>query len=84
MEYGAENARLIDCRKNWWPKVLPLFSVAHFITPLVTDLFQHDAAGPRRDWYHAGSAMKEDGVNIWGDGSTYKGNISNVSIVTVC
>ena len=29
MEYGAENARLIDCRK-------------------------HDAAGPRRDWYHAG------------------------------
>ena len=35
MEYGAENARLIDCRNNWWPKVLPLFSVAHFITPLV-------------------------------------------------
>ena len=55
MEYGAENARLIDCRKQLVAEgIMPLFSVAHFITPPAADLFQHDAAGPRRDWYHAG------------------------------
>ena len=42
MEYGAESARLIDCR----PQL-----VAEGI-----------------------AAMREDGVDIWGDGSTYKGN----------
>ncbi len=84
MEYGAENARLIAAANNWWPKVLPLFSVAHFIHHRRPDLFQHDAAGPRRDWYMLVAAMKEDGVNIWGDGSTLKETISNVSIVTVC
>ena len=37
-------------------------------------LLQHDAARPRRHGDAARRAMAEHGVEIWGDGSTYKGN----------
>ncbi|XPE60563.1 hypothetical protein ACNKHT_20740 [Shigella flexneri] len=35
--------------------------------------FEHDAAGPRRDWYHAGCCDERRWRDL-GDGSTYKGN----------
>ena len=39
-----------------------------------THLLQHNAARPRVTGTLLVAAMKEDDVNIWGDGSTYKGN----------
>lgn len=55
MEYGAENARLIDCRKQLVAEGIAAIQCGAFHnTTAWPDLFQHDAAGPRRDWYHAG------------------------------
>lgn len=55
MEYGAENARLIDCRKQLVAEGIAAIQCGafHNTTGGLT-YFQHDAAGPRRDWYHAG------------------------------
>ncbi len=75
MTYGAENARLVDCRTQL---------VAEGITALQCGAFHISTAGvPYFNTTPLGravtgtmlvAAMKEDGVNIWGDGSTYKGN----------
>src|SRR4026208_2428537 len=75
LQYGAEKARLIDCREQL---------VAEGIAALQCGAFHISTAGvpyfnttPLR---RAGTgtmlvvAMKEDDVNIWGDGSTFKGN----------
>ncbi|MFP1484320.1 argininosuccinate synthase [Escherichia coli] len=75
MEYGAENARLIDCRKQL---------VAEGIAAIQCGVF-HNTTGGLTYFYTTPlgravtgtmlvAAMKEDGVNISGDGSTYKGN----------
>jgi argininosuccinate synthase len=73
--YGAEIARLIDCRAQL---------VAEGIAAIQCSAFHiSTAATPtstRRRWAARSPgtalvvAMREDGVNIWGDGSTYKGN----------
>jgi argininosuccinate synthase len=74
-QYGAELARLIDCRA-------PL--VAEGIAALQCGAFHISTAGvPYFNTTPLGRAvtgtmlvlaMKEDNVNIWGDGSTFKGN----------
>lgn len=75
LAYGAEKARLIDCRKQL---------VAEGIAALQCGAFHNSTAGVT--YFNTTplgravtgtmlvAAMKEDGVNIWGDGSTYKGN----------
>ncbi|MGU0043205.1 hypothetical protein ACVXHA_11025 [Escherichia coli] len=74
MEYGAENARLIDCRKQLVAEGIAAIQCGGLQHHRRPDLFQHDAAGPRRDWYHAGCCDERRWREYLGDGSTYKGN----------
>jgi argininosuccinate synthase len=73
--YGAELARLIDCRREL---------VHEGLAALMCGAFHIESAGKK--YYNTTpigravtgtmlvTAMKEDGCDIWGDGSTYKGN----------
>ncbi|MCC6933715.1 MAG: argininosuccinate synthase [Deltaproteobacteria bacterium] len=75
LKHGAQKARLIDCRKQL---------VHEGLSAIMCGAFHINTAG--RKYYNTTplgravtgtmlvSAMKEDGVSIWGDGSTYKGN----------
>ncbi|WP_105566794.1 argininosuccinate synthase [Microbacterium halophytorum] len=75
LEYGAEKSRMIDCK--------PLL-VEEGFSALACGAFHIRSAG--RTYFNTTPigravtgtllvrAMKEDGVDIWGDGSTYKGN----------
>ncbi len=75
LQYGAEKARLIDCRA---------LLVAEGIAALQCGAFHISTAGvPYFNTTPLGRAvtgtmlvvsMKEDDVHIWGDGSTFKGN----------
>ena len=75
LEYGAVKARLIDCRAEL---------VEEGLAALMCGAFHIRSGG--RNYYNTTPlgravtgtllvrAMLEDDVNIWGDGSTYKGN----------
>lgn len=75
MEYGAENARLIDCRKQLVAEGIAAIQCGafHNTTGGLT-YFNTTPLGRAVTGTMLVAAMKEDGVNIWGDGSTYKGN----------
>src|SRR5471030_3307108 len=75
MEYGAEKARLIDCRKQLVAEGIAAIQCGafHNTTAGVT-YFNTTPLGRAVTGTMLVAAMKEDGVNIWGDGSTYKGN----------
>ena len=74
-EYGAENARLIDCRKQLVAEGIAAIQCGafHNTTGGLT-YFNTTPLGRAVTGTMLVAAMKEDGVNIWGDGSTYKGN----------
>ena len=75
MEYGAEKARLIDCRQQLAAEGLAaLQSGAFHITTAGVTYFNTTPIGRAVTGTMLVAAMKEDDVNIWGDGSTYKGN----------
>ncbi len=75
MEYGAEQARLIDCRAQLVREgIAALQSGAFHITTAGVTYFNTTPLGRAVTGTVLVSAMKEDDVNIWGDGSTYKGN----------
>ena len=75
MESGAEKARLIDCREPLVREGLAaLQSGAFHITTAGVTYFNTTPIGRAVTGTMLVTAMKEDGVNIWGDGSTYKGN----------
>ncbi|WP_035347835.1 argininosuccinate synthase [Edaphobacter aggregans] len=75
LEYGAEKARLIDCRAQLVAEGLAaLQSGAFHITTAGVTYFNTTPIGRAVTGTMLVSAMKEDGVGIWGDGSTYKGN----------
>ena len=75
MEYGAEAARLIDCRGPLVREgIAALQSGAFHITTAGVTYFNTTPIGRAVTGTMLVTAMKEDGVNIWGDGSTYKGN----------
>ena len=73
--YGAEQARTVDCRE---------LLVHEGLVALQCGAFHIESAGKR--YFNTTplgravtgtvlvQAMQEDGVDIWGDGSTYKGN----------
>ena len=75
IEYGAEAARLVDCREAL---------VREGLVALMCGAFHIESAGKR--YFNTTplgravtgtllvNAMKADSVQIWGDGSTYKGN----------
>src|ERR1700723_619422 len=74
-EYGAEKARLIDCRGPLVREgIAALQSGAFHITTAGVTYFNTTPIGRAVTGTMLVTAMKEDGVNIWGDGSTFKGN----------
>lgn len=74
-EYGAENARLIDCRAQLVAEgIAALQAGAFHITTAGSTYFNTTPIGRAVTGTMLVAAMKEDDVNIWGDGSTYKGN----------
>ena len=75
MQYGAEKARLIDCRSQLATEgIAALQSGAFHITTAGVTYFNTTPIGRAVTGTMLVAAMKEDDVNIWGDGSTYKGN----------
>ena len=75
MEYGAENARLIDCREQLVNEgIAAIQSGAFHISTAGQLYFNTPPLGRAVTGTMLVAAMREDGVNVWGDGSTYKGN----------
>src|SRR3974390_1463852 len=75
LEYGAEKARLIDCRGPLVREGIAALQAGalHIATPGVT-YFNTTPIGRAVTGTMLVMAMKEDDVHIWGDGSTFKGN----------
>src|SRR6201993_2887362 len=75
LEYGAEKARLIDCRSPLVREgIAALQAGAFHITTAGVPYFNTTPIGRAVTGTMLVTAMKEDDVNIWGDGSTFKGN----------
>jgi argininosuccinate synthase len=75
LEYGAEKARLIDCRKQLAEEGISALQAGAFhITTAGATYFNTTPLGRSVTGTMLVTAMKEDDVNIWGDGSTFKGN----------
>jgi argininosuccinate synthase len=75
MQYGAENARLVDCRSQLVAEgIAALQSGAFHISTAGITYFNTTPIGRAVTGTMLVAAMKEDDVNIWGDGSTFKGN----------
>jgi argininosuccinate synthase len=75
MQYGAEQARLIDCRRQLAAEGIAALQCGAFhITTAGVTYFNTTPLGRAVTGTMLVAAMKEDDVNIWGDGSTYKGN----------
>ena len=74
-EYGAEIARLIDCRELLVHEGLVALQCGAFhITTAGRTYFNTTPLGRAVTGTLLVHAMAADDVNIWGDGSTYKGN----------
>ena len=74
-QYGAEGARLIDCRTELVHEGLVALQCGAFhISTAGKTYFNTTPLGRAVTGTMLVRAMKEDGVDIWGDGSTYKGN----------
>ena len=75
MEYGAESARLIDCRPQLVAEgIAAIQSGAFHITTAGQTYFNTTPIGRAVTGPMLVGAKREDGVDIWGDGATYKGN----------
>ena len=75
IEYGAENARLIDCRQQLAHEGIAAIQCGAFhISTGGIPYFNTTPLGRAVTGTMLVAAMKEDDVNIWGDGSTFKGN----------
>ena len=75
MQYGAEKARLIDCRVQLASEgIAALQAGAFHISTAGVTYFNTTPLGRAVTGTMLVAAMKQDDVNIWGDGSTFKGN----------
>ncbi len=75
LQYGAEKARLIDCRHELVSEGLAaLQSGAFHISTAGVTYFNTTPIGRAVTGTLLVLAMKADEVDIWGDGSTFKGN----------
>ncbi len=75
MAYGAEKARLIECRAQLVAEGLAALQCGAFhITTAGNTYFNTTPLGRAVTGTMLVAAMREDGVDIWGDGSTFKGN----------
>jgi argininosuccinate synthase len=74
-QYGAELARLVDCRGALVEEGLSAVACGAFhIRSGGRTYFNTTPLGRAVTGTLLVRAMKEDGVDIWGDGSTFKGN----------
>ena len=75
MQYGAEAARIVDCRAALVEEgLVALSSGAFHIRSGGRVYFNTTPLGRAVTGTLLVRAMHEDGVDIWGDGSTFKGN----------
>src|SRR6187397_849948 len=75
LQYGAEKARLIDCRAPLAAEGLAALQCGAFhISTAGVTYFNTTPLGRAVTGTMLVSAMREDDVHIWGDGSTFKGN----------
>ena len=75
MAYGAERARLIECRPQLVAEGLAAIQCGAFhISTAGTTYFNTTPLGRAVTGTMLVVAMREDDVNVWGDGSTFKGN----------
>ena len=75
MLYGAEQARLVDCRAQLVGEgIAALQAGAFHISTAGITYFNTTPIGRAVTGTMLVAAMKEDEVHIWGDGSTFKGN----------
>ena len=75
MAYGAEQARLIECRPQLVAEGLAAIQCGAFhISTAGATYFNTTPLGRAVTGTMLVVAMREDDVNIWGDGSTFKGN----------
>ena len=74
-QYGAHGARLVDCRTELVDEGLVALQCGAFhITTAGKTYFNTTPLGRAVTGTMLVRAMKQDNVDIWGDGSTYKGN----------
>jgi len=74
-EYGAELARVIDCRTELVHEGLVALQCGAFhIATAGKTYFNTTPLGRAVTGTLLVQSMRDDGVDIWGDGSTYKGN----------
>jgi argininosuccinate synthase len=75
LAYGAEAARLIECRDQLVAEGLAALQAGAFhVTTAGQTYFNTTPLGRAVTGTMLVSAMREDDVHVWGDGSTYKGN----------
>jgi argininosuccinate synthase len=75
MQCGAEKARLVDCRAQLVSEGIAVLQCGAFhISTAGVPYFNTTPVGRAVTGTMLVAAMKEDEVNIWGDGSTFKGN----------
>src|SRR5438105_13451639 len=75
LTYGAEKARLIDCRAQLIAEGIAAIQCGAFhISTAGATYFNTTPLGRAVTGTMLVVAMREDGVDIWSDGSTYKGN----------
>ena len=73
--YGAQEARLVDCRPELVREGLMALQCGAFhISTAGRTYFNTTPLGRAVTGTLLVRAMQADGVDIWGDGSTYKGN----------
>jgi argininosuccinate synthase len=74
-QYGAEQARLVDCRAALVAEgIAALQAGAFHISTAGVTYFNTTPLGRAVTGTMLVIAMREDDVHIWGDGSTFKGN----------
>ena len=75
LQYGAELSRLVDCKEALVEQGLVAIQCGAFhITSAGKTYFNTTPIGRAVTGTMLVRAMAEDDVNVWGDGSTYKGN----------
>jgi len=75
LEYGAEKARLVDCRAQLVSEGLAALQCGAFhVSTAGVPYFNTTPVGRAVTGTMLVVAMKQDEVHIWGDGSTFKGN----------
>jgi argininosuccinate synthase len=75
LRYGAEKARLVDCRSQLVAEGLAALQCGAFhISTAGVPYFNTTPIGRAVTGTMLVVSMKEDDVNVWGDGSTFKGN----------